>query len=124
MHAAVAHSGETMAMILPTRQEMPYAGPNTAAEYRRRMQQQDRDRAALRASELAAQISPIRGAEERIRIWERLHGLRLPSASAHALVKVVATQTHLTVGEVQAEQRRRSSGAAQAEAPTYAGEFK
>jgi hypothetical protein len=112
-----------MAMILPTRQEMMYAGPNAAGEYRRRVQQQDRDRAALRASELAAQMSPVRAAKERIRIWERLHELRLPSTSAHALVKVVATQTHLTIGEVQAEQRRRSSGAAQAAAPASAGEF-
>jgi hypothetical protein len=97
-----------MAMIPLTRQEMLYAGPTTAAEHRLKVQQEDRERAAMRASELAAQISPAKGAEERIRIWERLHWLRLPSASAHALVKVVAMQTHLTVGEVQAEQLRRS----------------
>jgi hypothetical protein len=75
-----------MAMTSSTQQEMLYAGPATA------------------------------GVEERIRIWERLHGLRLPSTSAHALVRVVATQTHLSVGEVQAEQRRRSAGPAQPEA--------
>jgi hypothetical protein len=106
-----------MAMIPSTRQEMLYDGPATAGEYRLRVQQQDRERAALRASELATQVSPVRPAEERIRIWERLHGLRLPPTSAHALVKVVAAQTHLTVGEVQEEQRRRSAPPAQAEAP-------
>jgi hypothetical protein len=99
---------------------MLYAGPATAGEHRLKVQQQDRERVALRASELAAQMSPVRTAEERIRIWERLHGLRLPSTSAHALVQVVATQTHLTVREVQAEQRRRSAGAPQAEAPVPA----
>jgi hypothetical protein len=117
------HAGETMAMILSTREEMLYAAPTMQGEYRRKMQQQERDRAALRASELATQMSPTRTAEERIRIWERLHELHLPSTSAHALVRVVAMQTHLTVYEVQAEQRRRSAGAAQA-APTPAGEFK
>jgi hypothetical protein len=107
-----------MAMTPLTREEMLYAGPVTAGEYRLKVQQQVRERAALRASELASQMSPVRAAEERIRIWERLHGLRLPSASAHALVKVVATQTHLTVGEVQAEQQRRSARPAQAEVST------
>ena len=106
-----------MAMILSAREEMLFARPTTAGEYRRKVQQQDRDRAELRANELATQTSPVRAAEERIRIWERLHELRLPSTSAHALVKVVAAQTHLTVGEVQAEQRRRSAGAPQAQAP-------
>jgi hypothetical protein len=115
---------KTMAMISSTRQEMLYGGPVTAGEYRLKVQQQVRERAELRASELASQTSPVRAAEERIRIWERLHGLHLPSTSAHALVRVVATQTHLTVGEVQAEQRRRSAGALQAEAPTPAGELK
>jgi hypothetical protein len=115
---------KTMAMTPSTRQEMLFAGPTTPGEYRLKVQQQERERAALRASELATQMSPVRAAEERIRIWERLHGLRLPSTSAHALVRVVAMQTHLTVGEVQAEQRRRSTGAPQAEAPTPAGEFK
>jgi len=118
------HAGETMAMILSMREEMLYVGPTTQGEYRRKVQQQDRDRAALRASELATQMSPVRTAEERIRIWERLHELHLPSTSAHALVRVVAMQTHLTVGDVQAEQRRRSAGATQVAAPTPAGEFK
>ena len=111
-----------MAMSPSTRQEMLYAGPATAAEHWRKVQQQDRERAALRASELAAQVSPMRTAEERIRIWERLHGLRLPSTLAHALVKVVATQTHLTVGEVHAEQQRRSARPSQAEAPAPEGD--
>jgi hypothetical protein len=114
---------KTMAMIPSTRQEMLYAGPATAGEHRLKIQQQDRERAALRASELATQMSPARAAEERIRIWERLHALRLPSTPAHALVKVVAMHTHLTVGEVQAEQRRRSAGAPQAEASTRTGEL-
>jgi hypothetical protein len=82
-----------MAMIPSTRQEMLYAGPATAADHRLKVQQQDRERAALRASELATQTSPARGAEERIRIWERLHALRLPSTAAHALVAIVAKQT-------------------------------
>jgi hypothetical protein len=47
--------------------------------------------------------------EERIRIWERLHALRLPRSTGHVLVMVIATQTRLTVGQVHDEQRRRAA---------------
>jgi hypothetical protein len=58
---------------------------------------------------LAAQVSPAKDADERIRIWEQLHALRLPRASGHALVSVIAAQTRLTIGQVHDEQRRRAT---------------
>jgi hypothetical protein len=122
MRAALRMREKAMAIVPLTRQSIVYAGPAAVAEHRLKVQQQDRERAALRASELAAQMSPVRAAAERIRIWERLHALRLPSTSAHALIAVVAKQTHLTVCEVQAEQRRRCAGPAQAGAPTLEGD--
>ena len=93
---------------LPTN-EMLYALPATIAEHRLRVQQADQERAALRASELATQVSPVNGAEERIRIWERLHAVRLPRNASHVLVKVIATQTCLSLDQVHAEQRRRAA---------------
>jgi hypothetical protein len=93
---------------LPTN-EMLYSLPATIAEHRLKVQQADQERAALRASELATQISPANGAEERIRIWERLHELRLPRNTSHVLVNVIATQTCLSLDQVRAEQRRRAT---------------
>lgn len=93
----------------PGSKELLYAVPGSAAEHRLQIQHAAEERAALRSSELAAQISPANDVEERIRIWERLHALRLPKASGHALVTVIATQTHLTVGQVQREQQRRAA---------------
>lgn len=105
---------------LPTN-EMLYALPATIAEHRLRVQQADQERAALRASELATQISPVNGAEERIRIWERLHALPLPRSTTHVLVKVIATQTCLSLDQVHAEQRRRAAPAVRpASAPAQA----
>jgi hypothetical protein len=66
------------------------------------------ERAALRDSELEAQASPVRDPRERIEIWERLHALRLPRAHGHVLVKVIARQTRLTIGQVHEEQQRRA----------------
>jgi len=47
--------------------------------------------------------------QERIGIWERLHALRLPEASGHILVTVIARQTRLTVKQVHEEQQRRAA---------------
>lgn len=78
------------------------------AEHRRRVQQAADDRAAQRSSEIESQASPMKDAQERIGIWEQLHALRLPRTSGHALVRVIATQTGLTVGQVREEQQRRA----------------
>jgi hypothetical protein len=97
--------------------EMLYSAPPTsAAEHRLRAQQAGQERAAFRASELAAQVSPVKGAEERIRIWERLHALQLPRTFDHVLVKVIATQTCLAIGQVHEEQRLRAVVAPQSQA--------
>ena len=76
-------------------------------EHRRRTQQAANERAAQRQGELESQASPVKDPRERIEIWERLHALRLPEASGHVLVMVIAKQTRLTVGQVHEEQQRR-----------------
>lgn len=95
----------TFSRIPPEPTYGPSAGP---AEHRRRVQQDADERAAQRGVELESQASPMKDAQERIGIWERLHALRLPRASGHVLVKVIAKQTRLTVAEVRAEQQRRA----------------
>ena len=95
--------------LVPLRDEITHTfPPSTGNEYRRKIREAEQERAALRAGELASQVSPMKDAEARIRIWERLHALRLPRSSSHVLVRVIAAQTRLTVGEVHEEQRRRS----------------
>jgi len=77
-------------------------------EHRRRVQQAADERAAQRVSELESQASPAKGPRERIGIWEQLHAVRLPQASGHVLVMVIAKQTRLTVAQVHEEQQRRA----------------
>lgn len=80
----------------------------TPVEYRLQVQKAQQQRAALRDSELEEQVSPVKEPRERIETWERLHALRLPRTHDHLLVKVIATQTRLTVAQVHEEQRRRT----------------
>jgi hypothetical protein len=95
--------------LVPLRDEVLHTfPPSTGGEYRRKIREAEHERAMLRAEELAAQISPTKHPGERIRIWERLHALRLPRSSGHVLVTVIATQTRLTLGQVHEEQRRRT----------------
>lgn len=88
--------------------ELAFAPAGSAAEHREKVQRAAQERVALRDSELEAQASPARDARERIEIWERLHALRLPRAPGHVLVKVIARQTRLTLGQVHQEQQRRA----------------
>ena len=105
--AALPRSAEEIMMIPVAPNASLCPAPGSAAEHRLRVQQAAEDRAALRTSELAEQTSSAKAASERIQIWERLHALRLPQAAGHVLVRVIATQTCLTVGQIHAEQQRR-----------------
>ena len=88
--------------------ELFFVSSGDPAEHRRRVRQAADDRAAQRDSELQSQASPMKAPHERIGIWERLHFLSLPQTSGHALVRVIARQTQLTVGQVHEEQLRRA----------------
>ena len=84
------------------------AAPGSAADHRDKVQRAAQERAAERDRELESQASSIKDPRERIEIWERLHAVHLPQTPGHALIKVIARQTRLTVGQVHEEQRRRA----------------
>jgi|JRYI01.1.fsa_nt_gb hypothetical protein len=67
----------------------------------------EEERAQLRHSRIEAQSSPFATPQERIRLWEELHGLKLPRDRDHRLVRVIAANTALTVQDVHDEQTRR-----------------
>ena len=66
-------------------------------------------RAEQRHLDLAEQRSEHNSPEVRIRTWEKLHGLRLPSDPTHPILDVVAVGTRLTLADVLEEQRARTS---------------
>lgn len=83
----------------------------TVSEQRAQVLKEDMEREAERQVRLSSQTSPMRPPEERIRIWEQLHGLSLPRMATHKLIGIIAQQTDLSVAEVLAEQTRRSQPA-------------
>jgi hypothetical protein len=86
--------------------------PKTSAvvsTFAERLLLEERERAHQRHLDRAEQISDLNSPEIRIRAWEKLHGLRLPSDPAHPVLDVVAVSTRLTLDQVHEEQRARAT---------------
>ena len=78
-------------------------------DFRTRMMSRQAETAARRQLGLAEQCSNRNSAEERIRIWERLHEITLPRDAQHRLVDIVAADTGLSGADVRSEQQRRAA---------------
>ena len=61
--------------------------------------------AAQRRVELEELRSERKSPEERVRAWERLHGLALPLIPGHPILDLIAVKTQLMMHEVEAVQR-------------------
>jgi hypothetical protein len=88
---------------------MPSTGDDPMMDFRARLVHQQAEAAERRRFDLAEQSSRLKTAEERIRIWERIHEVNLPRDSAHNLVEIIATNTGLTEADVRDEQQRRAA---------------
>jgi hypothetical protein len=73
-----------------------------------RLAQEENERSERRRQELAEQRSDSNPPDVRIRMWEKVHQLRLPSDPAHPILDVIAVSTRLTIAEVREEQRTRA----------------
>jgi len=88
---------------------MPPTGDDPMMDFRARLVHSQAEAAERRRLDLAEQSSRLKTAEERIRIWERIHEVTLPRDSAHNLVEIIATNTGLTEADVRDEQQRRAA---------------
>jgi hypothetical protein len=66
-------------------------------------------RAAKRREDLAELRSDLNTPEQRIRAWERVHGLTLPLNPNHPILDVIAVKTRLTMEQVQDVQRAEAA---------------
>jgi hypothetical protein len=73
-------------------------------DHRARLALEEAERAERRRRELEEQRSDSNSANVRIRAWEKVHGLRLPSDPEHPILDVIASDTRLTLAEVQGVQ--------------------
>ena len=83
------------------------ASDNWLPDHRARIALEESERLERKQQELLQQTSEHSTPAERIRIWERRHGLTLPRDSHHRIVSIVASQTDLALDQVREEQQRR-----------------
>jgi hypothetical protein len=84
------------------------AGHEMLSDYRERRALEALERAEVRRVNLAEQYASLNSADLRIRAWERVHQLCMPSDPLHPALEAIAATTQLTLADVQNEQRRRS----------------
>jgi hypothetical protein len=95
--------------------QLPTAGASRN-ECRERAAEIKAEQEAQRHRAKSEQSSDRYTAQERIRLWESLHGAQLPRDANHPVLAVIAVNTGLTLDQVRAEQQHRlaASGAAAA----------
>jgi hypothetical protein len=90
-----------------------YSPTSTAVDimrdHRARVAIEEETRIAKRHAAQAEQCETSTAPEARIRAWEKLHELRLPSDAAHPIVTIIALATHLTMAEVWQVQQTRDT---------------
>jgi hypothetical protein len=78
-----------------------------ADDRRKKIAEEQAEVNAEKARNLILQRSLDSSPERRIALWEARHGLTLPSAANHPLMRFIAESTNLEPPQVEAEQRRR-----------------
>src|SRR5215216_111812 len=81
--------------------------PGSLADRRAQVEHEQQQRLLERQQQIALQSSPLSSAEERIRLWEKLHALAMPRSPTHKLLRIIAEQTELSLEQVLDIQRRR-----------------
>jgi hypothetical protein len=107
----------SLMMTLPSldRQRAGDARDDILLDYRERRAHEALERSEHKRLEQAEQNSPRNSADMRIRAWERVHHLRMPSTPLHPVLEAIAAATQLTLAEVRHEQQLRSGRRASAE---------
>jgi hypothetical protein len=76
-------------------------------DHRARLERDQYEAAERRTQAIQDQHAPGNSPDTRVRIWEKLHQLRLPKDPGHAVLRIVARQTGMSLADVQEVQRQR-----------------
>jgi hypothetical protein len=87
-------------------------GEELLIDFRRRLELDEEERVERRRVDIAAQTLEPNVPSARIRAWEKVHALRMPSSPGHRVLSLIAAATQLSLADVHEEQRIRSERAA------------
>lgn len=79
------------------------------ADHRERLVFEAEERVRQRTRQYEELRSEFNSAPVRIRAWEKMHGLRLPTSPAHPILEVIASATGVSLAALREEQETRRS---------------
>jgi hypothetical protein len=96
--------------VIPHRRPSNLRGTDESLmDYQRRRELEAEARLEHRRLEIAEQTLEQNLAGARIRAWEKVHALRLPSDPEHPILDQIALATQLSLADIHKEQRIRCS---------------
>ena len=98
----------------PTHQR---ASEQSPIDYQRRRELDEEDRLEQRRRAIEEQSLEHNLAGVRIRAWEKVHALRMPSDPEHPILDQIALATQLSLEDIHEEQRIRGKSAPTAPTP-------
>jgi hypothetical protein len=101
--------------VSPERRRSGSTRDEVLLDYRERLALETLERAAVKRQDCAEQVAAQNSAGVRIRAWEKVHQLRMPSAPLHPVLQVIAAATQLSLADVQDEQQLRTARRASAD---------
>ncbi len=96
-----------MSSAAPTCIDRHFTALELLADHRERLALEEEERTRKRTSQLEELRSEVISVPLRIRAWEKMHGLRLPSDPAHPILHVIASTTGISLEHLQEEQQAR-----------------
>ena len=87
----------------------PRSTSEVMKDHRARVALEEQEKAERRRMQCAELRLDVSSPETRIRAWEKLYELRLPTDENHPVLDVIALSTHLTLEQVREEQHARAA---------------
>jgi hypothetical protein len=97
-----------MSSAVPTYIDRHFTALELLADHRERLALEEKERAKKRTSQFEELRSEVHSVPVRIRAWEKMHGLRLPSDPNHPILRVIMSTTGISLACLREEQRARS----------------
>lgn len=96
-----------MSSAVPTYIDRHFTALELLADHRERLALEEEERARKRTSQLEELRSEMHSVQARIRAWEKMYGLRLPSSPTHPILRVIASTTGIPLASLREEQQAR-----------------
>jgi hypothetical protein len=91
----------------PTYGDRKFTATELLTDHRARLAVEEEERVRKRTNQLEELRSEFNAVPDRIRAWEKIHGLRFPADPSHPILDVIASVTGISLAALWEEQQAR-----------------